>query len=103
MPFVLLPQSAAADPGPACYGAGGPLAITDVNLLCGRLDPGIFEIPISIDHAQRALDEVCARITASTGIPAQPEDILDGFLDIANERMADAIAQISLRQGYDPA
>ncbi|MCH7546791.1 MAG: hydantoinase B/oxoprolinase family protein [Planctomycetes bacterium] len=97
------PQSAAADPGPACYGAGGPLAITDVNLLSGRLDPGIFEIPISIDHAQRALDEVCARITASTGTPTQPDDILDGFLDIANERMADAIAQISLRQGYDPA
>lgn len=100
------PQSASADPGPACYGAGGsggPLTITDVNLLSGRLDPGMFEIPILIEYAQRALNEVCARITASTGTPILPDDILDGFLDIANERMADAIAQISLRQGYDPA
>ena len=88
------PQSASARPGPACYGAGGPLTITDVNLLLGRLDPDRFEIPISIDAARRALDALRGDADAAT--------LLRGFLEIANQRMADAIAEVSLRRGYDP-
>jgi 5-oxoprolinase (ATP-hydrolysing) len=86
------PQSAGAWPGPACYGAGGPLTLTDVNLLLGRLDPSRFEIPLDLAAAERALDVEQGR-----------EALLEGFLDIANERMAEAIRSISLRRGYDPA
>ena len=93
------PQSAGANPGPACYGAGGPLTITDVNLLLGRLDPEKFGIPVSTDAAQAALEQV------SQSIPDPPpeQDLLTGFLDIANERMADAVRKISIREGYDPS
>ncbi len=91
------PESASARPGPACYGAGGPLTITDVNLLMGRLDPDRFEIPISVAAAERALDR------ALDGVPdADAANLLAGFLEIANQRMADAIAEVSLRRGYDP-
>lgn len=85
------PESAGAWPGPACYGAGGPLTLTDVNLILGRLDPDRFEIPLDAAAAERALEEVGAK------------EMLDGFLEIANERMAEAIRTISLRRGYDPA
>ena len=50
------PESAGAWPGPACYGAGGPLTLTDVNLILGRLDPDRFEIPLDPAAALRALD-----------------------------------------------
>ncbi|MES1245244.1 MAG: hydantoinase/oxoprolinase family protein [Acidobacteriota bacterium] len=86
------PESAGAWPGPACYGAGGPLTLTDVNLLLGRLDPARFEIPLDVAAAERALDAEQGR-----------EALLEGFLEIANERMAEAIRSISLRRGYDPA
>ncbi|HET9229403.1 MAG TPA: hydantoinase/oxoprolinase family protein, partial [Thermoanaerobaculia bacterium] len=85
------PESAGAWPGPACYGAGGPLTLTDVNLILGRLDPDRFEIPLDAEAAERALESVGAK------------EMLDGFLEIANERMAEAIRSISLRRGYDPA
>ncbi len=84
------PESAGAWPGPACYGAGGPLTLTDVNLLLGRLDPDRFEIPLDAGAAERALE-------------GMGEQLLEGFLEIANERMAEAIRSISLRRGYDPA
>ncbi|MBC2593156.1 hydantoinase B/oxoprolinase family protein [Ruficoccus amylovorans] len=91
------PQSAGASPGPACYGAGGPLTLTDVNLLAGRLDPEHFGIPVNPEAAETRL----AEIIAATG--SERETLLRGFLDIANERMADAIRAISVREGYDPA
>jgi len=92
------PESAGAWPGPACYGAGGPLTLTDVNLILGRLDADRFEIPLDPGAAERALAVVLARMDAP-----HRETILGGFLDIANERMAEAIRGISLRRGYDPA
>jgi 5-oxoprolinase (ATP-hydrolysing) len=92
------PESAGADPGPACYGAGGPLTVTDVNLLLGRLDPERFEIPIDPAVARRAAEDLVAAV-GGAGLEA----VLEGLLDIANERMADAIRRISLRRGYDPA
>ena len=96
------PDSAAARPGPACYGAGGPLTLTDVNLLLGRLHPDRFEIPVSVDAAAHALASVQCGMQLHTGRVPDREALLCGFLDIANQRMGDAIAEVSLRQGYDP-
>ncbi|MFL6258384.1 MAG: hydantoinase/oxoprolinase family protein [Thermoanaerobaculia bacterium] len=94
------PESAGAWPGPACYGAGGPLTLTDVNLILGRLDPDRFEIPLDTAAAERALDSLRKRMGSHD---PHPEAVLGGLLDIANERMAEAIRSISLRRGYDPA
>jgi 5-oxoprolinase (ATP-hydrolysing) len=94
------PESAGAWPGPACYGAGGPLTLTDVNLLLGRLDPDRFEIPLDPAAAGRALAALRSRMGERD---PGAEAVLAGLLDIANERMAEAIRSISLRRGYDPA
>ncbi|MHC4220340.1 MAG: hydantoinase/oxoprolinase family protein, partial [Planctomycetota bacterium] len=96
------PESASAVPGPACYGAGGPLTLTDVNLLLGRLDPGRFEIPITAEPAEVRLGRVCDAVAQHTGRRPDRDGLLEGFLEIANERMGDAIGEVSLRQGYDP-
>ncbi|MHC5005509.1 MAG: hydantoinase/oxoprolinase family protein, partial [Planctomycetota bacterium] len=97
------PESAGADPGPACYGAGGPLTITDVNLLSGRLSADCFEIPLDPDHARTALDAVRSAIDDGAGQAPTGDELLDGFLQIANERMAGAIARVSIARGYDPS
>ncbi|KPL15043.1 MAG: hypothetical protein AMS26_08760 [Bacteroides sp. SM23_62] len=97
------PESAGANPGPACYGAGGPVTITDVNLLLGRLDPAAFGIPVFMKEASRKLDELIGEILKSSGKRYIPEEILTGFHDIANEVMAGAIRKISIARGYDPA
>ncbi len=94
------PRSAGADPGPACYGVGGPLTLTDVNLLLGRLDPTRIGIPIDEAAAERAAEELRGQLPSSTERPR--EDVLEGFLLIADERMADAVRRISVRRGYDP-
>ncbi len=95
------PESAGADPGPAAYGAGGPLTLTDVNLLLGRLDPARFGIPIVRPAAEAAFAELEGSLRAA-GSTAGREALLMGFLDVANERMADAVRRISVRRGYDP-
>ena len=96
------PESAGADPGPACYGAGGPLTLTDVNLLLGRIDPERFGIPIHPEAARRRVRELLEALSGA-GRPLTEEDLLQGFLELANERMAGAVRRISVRQGYDPA
>ncbi len=96
------PDSASAFPGPACYAAGGPLTITDVNLLLGRIDGSRFEIPIETSAATQALTQVKQALAAQTGERATDEALLEGFLELCNQRMADAIRRISLRVGYDP-
>lgn len=102
------PESAGADPGPACYGAGGPLTLTDVNLLLGRLDPRGFEIPIEKEAARQAAEDLARKVAAGTGASPEAEGgapleaLLQGLLDIADERMAEAIRAISVRRGYDP-
>lgn len=96
------PESAGANPGPACYGAGGPLTITDVNLLLGRLDPRAFHIPVSLSAAEAAW-ETLRRDLPERERKAAPEAVLEGLLDLANERMAQAIREISVRDGCDPA
>jgi 5-oxoprolinase (ATP-hydrolysing) len=97
------PRSAAASPGPACYGAGGPLTLTDVNLLLGRLDPERLPIPVSEEAARAALADVKRAMADAPGAAAIDDDrLLAGFLDIAAERMAGAIRRVSSRAGYDP-
>lgn len=98
------PVSAGAAPGPAAYGAGGPLTLTDVNVLLGRVVPVRFGIPIAVDASRTALAALrddLARAGASA--PDRDEDLLEGLLAIADERMAAAIRRISVRRGYDPA
>jgi 5-oxoprolinase (ATP-hydrolysing) len=97
------PESAGASPGPACYGAGGPLTITDCNLLLGRLDPARFAIPVDAAPAALAADALAAAVRAGTGEAVDRQALLAGLIDIADERMADAIRGISLRRGYDPS
>lgn len=97
------PHSAGADPGPACYGAGGPLTVTDVNLLLGRLDSERFGIPIDLAAARRSARHFAEQVAGGDGAADSAiEPLLAGLLAIANERMADAIRSISLRLGYDP-
>ena len=96
------PESAGASPGPACYGAGGPLTLTDVNLLLGRLAPERFGIPVAPEAAKAAAEAVLMGARAA-GQELDLEALLAGFLAIADERTADALSAISLRRGYDPA
>lgn len=98
------PRSAGADPGPACYGSGGPITLTDVNLLLGRLDPDKAGIPLHRAPAQQRLAELKARMSAR-GLPVPDDDtlLLRGLLDIAIARMAEAVRRISVRDGCDPA
>lgn len=97
------PDSAGADPGPACYGKGGPLTITDVNLLLGRFDPARAPIPLDVDAARTRLEELRREVLQSSGRDFEPGELLEGFLQLAIERMADAIRRISVAEGYDPA
>lgn len=96
------PESASAHPGPACYGAGGPLTITDVNLLLGRLDASQFGIPVVKAHAQQRLDALQAAIAHQTQTTPSTDELLLGFLQIANEKMAEAVRKISVSKGYNP-
>ena len=96
------PESAGAYPGPAAYGAGGGLTITDVHLLLGRLDSTQFGIPIFKDDARMKLQELCGNISQNTDKQVDEEEVLVGFLKIADEMMAEAIKKISVARGYDP-
>lgn len=94
------PESAGAFPGPACYGAGGPLTVTDVNLLLGRIYPDRFNIPLDKERAQAAFNSLKQQVKGGEMVPE--EEMLSGLLQIANEKMAEAIRSISVRRGYDP-
>ncbi len=100
--LIVGPESAGAQPGPACYGFGGPFSITDVNLLLGRVAPDKFGIPVNKKAAQTALKLLQEQLTHKTGNIYQDEEILTGFVAIANEKMAEAIRKISVSKGYNP-
>ncbi len=95
------PESAGAKPGPACYGGGGPLTLTDVNLLLGRLDPARFPIPVDPAAAAAAFEHVRAAVEKDSG-PTDGPGLLRGFVAIADERMAEAVRTVTLRRGVDP-
>jgi len=96
------PESAGSVPGPACYGRGGPLTVTDVDLLLGRGDPTRFAVPIDLAAARTALDEI-VRAQRVAGIDRDTTQTLDALRAIADEAMAAALSTISAREGFDPA
>ncbi|WP_324697353.1 hydantoinase B/oxoprolinase family protein [Novosphingobium sp. RL4] len=107
--FLVGPESAGAVPGPACYRRGGPLAVTDCNLLLGKLRPGHFphvfgpegNEPLDLAAAQSRMDEVLASVRIATGREMTREQAAEGFLEIAVANMANAIKTVSLRRGHD--
>ncbi|MBB5516395.1 5-oxoprolinase (ATP-hydrolyzing) [Rubricella aquisinus] len=97
------PESAGADPGPACYGRGGPLAVTDANVMTGKLRPEFFPAIFGPD-ADRPLDVAATRARfedMAAEVGKSPEELADGFLRIAVENMANAVKKISVQRGYD--
>ncbi|HEV8313973.1 MAG TPA: hydantoinase/oxoprolinase family protein, partial [Burkholderiaceae bacterium] len=103
------PESAGANPGPACYRRGGPLAVTDANVMLGKIQPKHFP-KVFGPAANEALDrdgvvakfEALARdVREATGRPATPESLAAGFVQIAVANMANAIKRISVARGYD--
>ncbi|MCW1885825.1 hydantoinase B/oxoprolinase family protein [Luteolibacter flavescens] len=95
------PESAGANPGPACYGRGGPLTLTDVNLLLGLKDPAKAGIPLDRAAAELRLDELLSELRGS-GETMDADGLLAGLRDIAVETMAEAIRGVSVREGCDP-
>jgi 5-oxoprolinase (ATP-hydrolysing) len=98
------PDSAGADPGPACYGRGGPLTVTDLNLFLGKILPSRFPFPLDQHAVENRLQSLCDHIAESPlGKRYTPRELAEGFLQIANANMVRAIRNISVAKGYDPA
>ena len=103
--FRVGPESAGANPGPKCYRRGGPLTVTDANVMVGKLDPLHFpkifgpgqDEPLDAEAVRAAFAELAAEI----GDGRTTEEVADGFLRIAVENMANAIKKISVERGYD--
>jgi 5-oxoprolinase (ATP-hydrolysing) len=103
------PDSAGAEPGPACYRRGGPLTVTDANVCVGKIQPNHFP-PIFGPNADQPLDgavvaakfaALAAEISAATGSARNARDVAEGFLRIAVANMANAIKQVSVQKGHD--
>ncbi|PTW56628.1 5-oxoprolinase (ATP-hydrolysing) [Breoghania corrubedonensis] len=102
--FRVGPQSAGANPGPASYRRGGPLSVTDANVMLGKLMPRHFPAvfgphqnePLDGDVVRRKFSEIAQESGAGT-----PEEVAEGFLRIAVENMANAVKKISVQRGYD--
>ncbi|UAL09352.1 hydantoinase B/oxoprolinase family protein [Caulobacter segnis] len=103
------PASAGAVPGPAAYRRGGPLTVTDCNVMLGKLRPEFFpkvfgpnaDLPLDAEAVARGFEIVAVEIAAATGKAMTPHDIAEGFVTIAVENMAKAVRQISIQRGYD--
>jgi 5-oxoprolinase (ATP-hydrolysing) len=103
------PASAGAVPGPAAYRRGGPLTVTDCNVMLGKLRPEFFpavfgpnaDQPLDADAVSAGFARLAAQILAATGEAMSPKAIAEGFLTIAVENMAKAVRQISIQRGYD--
>ncbi|MGB8501510.1 hydantoinase B/oxoprolinase family protein [Mycobacterium sp.] len=103
------PDSAGADPGPACYRGGGPLAVTDANVMLGRIQaahfPAVFgpagDQPLDDEIVRRRFTDLAADIRARTGDDRPPEQVAEGFLRIAVANMANAVKKISVQKGHD--
>ena len=101
--FLVGPQSAGSDPGPACYGRGGPLTVTDLNLFLGRLVPDQFPFELNKSAVKECLESISHQVRTATKKQLSLKEIAEGFLRIANEKMAAAIRTISVSQGFNPA
>jgi 5-oxoprolinase (ATP-hydrolysing) len=107
--FRVGPDSAGADPGPKCYRRGGPLAVTDANVMLGKLMPEYFphifgrgqDQPLDAAAVRAAFADLAGGVNRVLGGGRSAEDIADGFIRIAVENMANAIKKISVQRGYD--
>ncbi|MCM1983489.1 hydantoinase/oxoprolinase family protein, partial [Lyngbya confervoides] len=105
------PQSAGAYPGPACYRNGGPLTVTDCNVMVGKIQPQFFpqvfgphhQQPLDGEIVQTQFAQLAAKIHQQTGDSRSPEQVAAGFLSIAIAAMANAIKKISVQRGHDLA
>ena len=103
------PDSAGADPGPAAYRRGGPLTVTDANVMLGRVQPGHFpavfgpggDQPLDAGAVASRFAALARQIGGATGTVPSPEQVAAGFLDIAVANMANAIKKISVQRCYD--
>ena len=107
--FRVGPDSAGANPGPACYRRGGPLAVTDANVAVGKIQPAHFppifgpggDQPLDADVVRTKFAALAQRIAAETGVRRDPRDVAEGYLRIAVANMANAIKQVSVQKGHD--
>lgn len=102
--LVVGPESAGAQPGPACYGRGGPLTVTDVNVFLGKVPADRFPFPLDTEAVAARLDEVRREMMrlAAEMVPATFHELAEGFVRIANANMVRPIRNISVSRGYDP-
>ncbi|QKR98995.1 5-oxoprolinase [Sphingomonas sp. CL5.1] len=103
------PDSAGASPGPACYRRGGPLTVTDANVMTGKIQPDHFpaifgpdgNLPLDRAAVEARFAALADEIAAATGRPQEPRDVAEGFLTIAVANMAAAIKRVVLERGED--
>lgn len=103
------PDSAGADPGPACYRNGGPLTVTDANVALGRIQPGHFprvfgpegNQPLDAGVVRDRFATLAREIREATGDERTPEQVAEGFLRIAVANIANAVKRISVQKGHD--
>ncbi|MBI2295820.1 MAG: 5-oxoprolinase, partial [Betaproteobacteria bacterium] len=103
------PESAGANPGPACYRKGGPLTVTDANVMLGKIQPGFFprvfgpggDQPIDKGVVREKFSALAAAIQQQTGDARTPHEVAEGYVRIAVENMANAIKKISVERGHD--
>jgi 5-oxoprolinase (ATP-hydrolysing) len=109
--FRVGPQSAGANPGPACYRRGGPLTVTDANLLVGKIQPDHFpavfgpggDLPLDADVVAAKFAALADEVAKATGHAMTPYAVAESFLAIAVSNMARAIRRVSQEKGHDPA
>ncbi|GAA4928293.1 hydantoinase B/oxoprolinase family protein [Streptomyces coeruleoprunus] len=103
------PDSAGAVPGPACYRRGGPLTVTDANVMLGRIQPAHFpavfgpdgDQPLDADVVRERFTALADEVRRRTGVSRTPEEVAEGFLEIAVLNMANAVKKISVQRGHD--
>ncbi|MGQ0774261.1 MAG: hydantoinase B/oxoprolinase family protein [Pseudonocardiales bacterium] len=103
------PDSAGADPGPACYRNDGPLTVTDANVMLGRIQPAHFpqmfgpngDQPLDDQIVAQRFTELAEQIREQTGDDRSPQQVAEGYLQIAVANMAGAVKRISVQQGHD--
>ena len=107
--FRVGPQSAGANPGPACYRRGGPLAVTDANVMLGKVQPRYFpkvfgpqaDEALSYEATLEKFKAMAGKVGQTQGKEVKAEVVAEGFIHIAVQQMANAIKKISVARGYD--
>jgi 5-oxoprolinase (ATP-hydrolysing) len=107
--FRVGPQSAGANPGPACYRRGGKLAVTDANVMLGKVQPRYFpqvfgpnaNEALSYEASLEKFNEMAGKVGQKQGNKVKAEVVAEGFINIAVQQMANAIKKISVARGYD--